>query len=223
MAYAPQGLAEGISVLAAEPLFSGFSQSGAAALPPPPQRLRHAPAHHSRAAGVDRCGGGDAPQAARALPPAGAGGLSRPRRREPFAPAASAARRWAMPAISPQWSRAANSISGDLLRPMTRPRSPNCWRSRELARWSAEIYLIFALGRPDIWPAADLGLQIAVGRRLGLGSRASEPTCAAGETGGLALGRRLPFLAILSACPQPDRPASAGGSLCLKPAGRGGT
>ena len=32
-----------------------------------------------------------------------------------------------------------------------------------IGRWTAEIYLIFALGRPDIWPAADLGLQIAVG------------------------------------------------------------
>lgn len=44
-----------------------------------------------------------------------------------------------------------------------------------IGRWSAEIYLIFALGRPDIWPAADLGLQIAVGDRLGLGARAAEP------------------------------------------------
>ena len=32
-----------------------------------------------------------------------------------------------------------------------------------IGRWSAEIYLIFALGRSDIWPAADLGLQL--GRR----------------------------------------------------------
>lgn len=36
-----------------------------------------------------------------------------------------------------------------------------------IGRWSAEIYLIFALGRPDIWPADDLGLQIAVGESLG--------------------------------------------------------
>jgi DNA-3-methyladenine glycosylase II len=43
-----------------------------------------------------------------------------------------------------------------------------------IGRWSAEIYLLFALGRPDIWPAADLGLQIAVGELLGLGSRAAE-------------------------------------------------
>lgn len=33
-------------------------------------------------------------------------------------------------------------------------------------RWSAEIYLLFAEGRPDIWPADDLALQEAV-RRLG--------------------------------------------------------
>ena len=45
---------------------------------------------------------------------------------------------------------------------------------RGIGRWSAEIYLIFALGRPDIWPAADLGLQIATADRLGLEARPHE-------------------------------------------------
>jgi DNA-3-methyladenine glycosylase II len=45
---------------------------------------------------------------------------------------------------------------------------------RGIGRWSAEIYLIFALGRTDIWPAADHGLRIAVGDRLGLDSRPDE-------------------------------------------------
>jgi DNA-3-methyladenine glycosylase II len=31
-----------------------------------------------------------------------------------------------------------------------------------IGRWSAEVYLLFALARPDIWPADDLGLQLAV-------------------------------------------------------------
>jgi DNA-3-methyladenine glycosylase II len=44
-----------------------------------------------------------------------------------------------------------------------------------IGRWSAEIYLIFALGRPDIWPAADLGLQAAVAECLGLDERPREP------------------------------------------------
>jgi DNA-3-methyladenine glycosylase II len=43
-----------------------------------------------------------------------------------------------------------------------------------IGRWSAEIYLIFALGRPDIWPAADLGLQLAVAECLGLSKRPRE-------------------------------------------------
>jgi DNA-3-methyladenine glycosylase II len=43
-----------------------------------------------------------------------------------------------------------------------------------VGRWSAEIYLIFALGRSDIWPAADLGLQVAVGECLGLDERPNE-------------------------------------------------
>jgi DNA-3-methyladenine glycosylase II len=44
-----------------------------------------------------------------------------------------------------------------------------------IGRWSAEVYLIFALGRADIWPAADLGLQIGVSEELALAARPSEP------------------------------------------------
>lgn len=43
-----------------------------------------------------------------------------------------------------------------------------------IGRWSAEIYLIFALGRNDVWPAADLGLQFGVAAELGLGERLGE-------------------------------------------------
>ncbi|MCP1314966.1 MULTISPECIES: DNA-3-methyladenine glycosylase [unclassified Halomonas] len=31
-------------------------------------------------------------------------------------------------------------------------------------RWSAEIYLMFSLGRPDVFPADDLALRVALGR-----------------------------------------------------------
>jgi DNA-3-methyladenine glycosylase II len=44
-----------------------------------------------------------------------------------------------------------------------------------IGRWSAEVYLIFALGRSDVWPAADLGLQVAVAECLGLAERPKEP------------------------------------------------
>lgn len=47
-------------------------------------------------------------------------------------------------------------------------------RVKGIGRWSAEIYLLFAEGRPDIWPAGDLAVQIEVGRILGLASRPSE-------------------------------------------------
>ncbi|HZT86674.1 MAG TPA: DNA-3-methyladenine glycosylase 2 family protein [Stellaceae bacterium] len=43
-----------------------------------------------------------------------------------------------------------------------------------IGRWSAEIYLIFALGRPDVWPAGDLGLQLGAAECLGLAERPSE-------------------------------------------------
>ena len=37
-------------------------------------------------------------------------------------------------------------------------------RIKGIGRWSAEIYLLFAEGRADIWPAGDLAVQIAVGK-----------------------------------------------------------
>lgn len=40
-----------------------------------------------------------------------------------------------------------------------------------IGRWSAEIYLLFALGRRDIWPAGDLALQVALQRLKGLRQR----------------------------------------------------
>jgi DNA-3-methyladenine glycosylase II len=43
-----------------------------------------------------------------------------------------------------------------------------------IGRWSAEIYLLFAEGRTDIWPAGDLAVQIEVGRLLGHEERPSE-------------------------------------------------
>ncbi|MFN7158550.1 MAG: DNA-3-methyladenine glycosylase family protein, partial [Erythrobacter cryptus] len=44
-------------------------------------------------------------------------------------------------------------------------------RIRGIGRWSAEIYLLFAEGRPDIWPAGDLAVQEGVKRLLDLPER----------------------------------------------------
>ena len=43
-----------------------------------------------------------------------------------------------------------------------------------IGRWSAEIYLLFAEGRPDIFPAGDLAVQIELGKILGLDARPTE-------------------------------------------------
>ena len=43
-----------------------------------------------------------------------------------------------------------------------------------IGRWSAEIYLLFAEGRPDVWPAGDLAVQIEIGRMLGHAERPTE-------------------------------------------------
>lgn len=47
-------------------------------------------------------------------------------------------------------------------------------RIKGIGRWSAEIYLLFAEGRPDIWPAGDLAVQAGIGKILGLAERPSE-------------------------------------------------
>lgn len=47
-------------------------------------------------------------------------------------------------------------------------------RIKGIGRWSAEIYLLFAEGRPDIWPAGDLAVQEGVKRLLGLEQRPAE-------------------------------------------------
>jgi DNA-3-methyladenine glycosylase II len=41
-------------------------------------------------------------------------------------------------------------------------------------RWSAEMYLMFSLGRPDVWPADDLAVQEAVRRLKGLKLRPNQ-------------------------------------------------
>ena len=47
-------------------------------------------------------------------------------------------------------------------------------RIKGIGRWSAEIYLLFAEGRPDVWPAGDLAVQVEIGRLLGHAERPGE-------------------------------------------------
>jgi DNA-3-methyladenine glycosylase II len=47
-------------------------------------------------------------------------------------------------------------------------------RIKGIGRWSAEIYLLFAEGRRDIWPAGDLAVQVEIGRLLRLEGKPSE-------------------------------------------------
>lgn len=47
-------------------------------------------------------------------------------------------------------------------------------RVKGIGRWSAEVYLLFAEGRADIWPAGDLVVQIQTGRILGLPEKPGE-------------------------------------------------
>ncbi|MHA7819182.1 MAG: DNA-3-methyladenine glycosylase family protein [Erythrobacter sp.] len=50
-------------------------------------------------------------------------------------------------------------------------------RIKGIGRWSAEIYLLFAEGRADIWPAGDLAVQEGVKRLLEMDERPKEKEC----------------------------------------------
>lgn len=47
-------------------------------------------------------------------------------------------------------------------------------RIKGIGRWSAEIYLLFAEGRADVFPAGDLAVLIEIGRLMGLPDKPSE-------------------------------------------------
>lgn len=51
-----------------------------------------------------------------------------------------------------------------------------------VGRWTADLYLLFALGRADAFPSGDLALQVAAGDALDLGGRCTEAgLCAIAE------------------------------------------
>ncbi|TMJ18383.1 MAG: DNA-3-methyladenine glycosylase 2 family protein [Alphaproteobacteria bacterium] len=43
-----------------------------------------------------------------------------------------------------------------------------------IGRWTAEIYLLFAEARPDVFPAGDLAVQIEIGNIMGLDAKPTE-------------------------------------------------
>jgi DNA-3-methyladenine glycosylase II len=47
-------------------------------------------------------------------------------------------------------------------------------RIKGIGRWSAEIYLLFAEGRADVFPAGDLAVMVELGRLMGLEEKPSE-------------------------------------------------
>jgi len=49
-------------------------------------------------------------------------------------------------------------------------------RIKGIGWWSAEIYLLFAEGRSDIWPAGDLAVMAGIGKILGHEERPDEKT-----------------------------------------------
>jgi len=173
-AYAPEGLADGISILAAEPVFSGIL---AGAGPPRFRRRRNgfgtllhiileqqvsidaAAAMHRRLIGFCRP---LVPDTFLALDDTLLRSCGFSRQKMGYA------RYLAEMVGSGKFDFA------DLAKADDEAAAAQLLSIKGIGRWSAEIYLIFALGRPDVWPAADLGLQLSIADRLGLGSRPNE-------------------------------------------------
>jgi DNA-3-methyladenine glycosylase II len=68
----------------------------------------------------------------------------------------------------------AEHVASGRLRLSTLGRAPDAEAAAELQRvpgigpWSASIYLLMALRRPDVWPPGDLALHVALARARGL-------------------------------------------------------
>jgi DNA-3-methyladenine glycosylase II len=172
--YVPAGLAEGIAALAAEPVFAAILERAG---PPRFRRRRNgfatllhiileqqvsidaAAAMHRRLSGLCRP---LAPDAFLALDDATLRACGFSRQKMGYArdlASRVAAGRFNFARLAAADDETAQAILCAL---------------KGIGRWSAEIYLIFVLGRPDIWPAADLGLQVATGECLGLAGRPAE-------------------------------------------------
>jgi DNA-3-methyladenine glycosylase II len=172
--YAPEGLIEGIAVLAAEPLFAGIL---ARAGPPRFRRRRNgfgtllhiileqqvsidaAAAMHKRL--VELCSP-LGPETFLALDDATLRSCGFSRQKMGYA------RQFAEMVGSGGFDFARLAAADD------EAAMAQLLSIRGIGRWSAEVYLLFALGRTDVWPAADLGLQVGIGEELKLGSRPSE-------------------------------------------------
>src|ERR1700736_6372744 len=174
VAYAPEGLAEGISILTAEPVFSGIL---AHAGPPRFRRRRNgfgtllhiileqqvsidaAAKMYHRLVGLCRP---LAPATFLTLDDATLRSCGFSRQKMGYARDLAAA----VERGSFDFTRLAAAQDETALADLL--------GIRGIGRWSSDIYLPFALGRRDIWPAADLGLQLAMAEQLGLGSRPAE-------------------------------------------------
>ena len=83
--------------------------------------------------------------------------------------------------------------------------------------WTATIYLLMVLGRPDLWPVGDIALAQAVAEAKGLLARPERGRDGRPRRGlaAVALGGRASLLARLSEPPRPELIARSGSRTAL--------
>ncbi len=99
----------------------------------------------------------------------------------------------------------ARSISMPSAMPKRVKQFTNCRRSRH-GRWTAEVYLLFCAGHPDVFPAGDVALQNAIGHALGTRTATDGKRGRLASRAAVAMAqcRRAAFLGLLCAGDAPD-------------------
>ena len=79
---------------------------------------------------------------------------------------------------------------------------------RGIGRWTAEMFLIFSLRRPDVWPVDDIGLQKAVALHYLEGERPTPESPAPARRAPCALAHRRHLVSVA-------QPGSGGGAVLI--------
>ena len=94
-----------------------------------------------------------------------------------------------------------------------------------IGRWTAQMFLIFSLGRPDVFPHDDLGVRTAIRDRYGLAELPDKATshAIAAPWRAVCLGGKLVLLAVAGPGPEHEDRGEGVSDRSLRIKGQTGT